>query len=110
MKYVLARADTLELHNDTLVLCDGTHRIYTALTLNLEKVHCLVIENVNIPLPGNINEWDNVNIIDNEVPVSENFINYRPEHLTGYTWIFNGEKVWVKQNYLPLPGLPTTTA
>lgn len=87
----------LELHNDKLVLCDGTHRVYEALIIGLEKIFCLLIKNVSNSLPGDINEWQNVKVLNEEVPVNENFINYRPENLTGYTWIFNNEKTWFEK-------------
>ena len=87
----------LEVHKKELVLCDGTHRVYKSLLLGLEKIYCLVVRNVNIPLPGEVNEWRNIKMLEKEVAVKDNFINFKAENLTGYTWIFNSEKAWLKQ-------------
>lgn len=87
----------IEMHNNKFVLCDGTHRVFMASQKGFKKIVCMLIENVIKPLPGDINEWKNVRIKNSEVPVNQNFINYHPEYLAGYTWIFNNEKVWFEK-------------
>lgn len=88
----------LELRSDEFVLCDGTHRVFSAMRDDIESVYCLVVRGVTIPLPGEIGSWDKVQILENQVPIEENFINYNPRYFTGYTSIFNNEKVWLKYN------------
>jgi len=88
----------VEVHNNHYVLCDGTHRVYQARKAGLKTIIVLAVKGTIIPLPGDVNDWQDVRELKEEVSVAENFINFKKEFLTGYTWIFNGEKCWMTKD------------
>jgi len=81
----------IEVHNDKYIVCDGMHRIFYAKMKKKQKIYCFIINNPSTEVPSDLNTLDNISIIENEVPIDENFINLKKDKLKGYTWIFNSE-------------------
>lgn len=84
----------LERRDNRFILCDGMHRVYTARQICKQTLKCLVIDNVDIPLPGRPLTWGSVQVNDVQLPVEQNFDEFRPEFLTWYTRTFNGMKAF----------------
>lgn len=84
----------IEYREGKLLLCDGMHRIFTMRKAGIQKVFCIIVYDSPLPLAGKINSWDNVSIEDRQLPVKENFIDYNPNGLTGYSKFCNSDFFW----------------
>lgn len=84
----------VEIRNDKLYLVDGMHRIYSLLKLNIREAYVLITSNCVLPLPGNIQSWEDVVIKDVQVPYQMNFDNFNKEGFTGYSKFCNSDLFW----------------
>lgn len=80
----------IEQRNGINVLCDGMHRIYSIIDNHEMNINVLIASNYELPLPGELNIWDNVKLVPKQLPAECNFINFRKEGLTRYSRFFNG--------------------
>ncbi|MCE5200761.1 MAG: hypothetical protein ABFD54_12960 [Armatimonadota bacterium] len=85
----------IERRQSQLVLCDGTHRVFSVRRRECEGIIAVAVDGVTVPLPGVVNQWGFVERQSVQKPASENFICFNPEGLTGYTKVFNGPNVWL---------------
>lgn len=91
--YRLVPPPIVEARKEGIVLCDGTHRIMTAKELCVNKVVVLFVENVYRPLAGDITSWNRITKTDLDYKTKDNFLNYCPEGMTGYSKFCNSEKM-----------------
>ena len=75
----------VEMRGDLCVLCDGTHRVYTAKQMGMKKIVVLAVRGTYKPLAGDITSWDRLRINDSNYRSSENFVNYNDKGMTGYS-------------------------
>jgi len=87
----------LEDRAEGLILCDGMHRVVLARRLGLGLLTVLVVKGATTPLPGETNAWENVQEAEEQKPVEENFVQFKPAGWTGYTKILNSAAVWCKR-------------
>lgn len=87
----------LEFRGEKYFLCDGAHRIFST-KKNISKVRVLVVNSATSVLPGEPTTWDEIVETANLYKTEENFINFNPSGLTGYSRISNSEKMWVQHN------------
>jgi len=86
----------VELRGKDKILCDGTHRLYALLNEKPEKIIVIFVEQPELVLPGQYNTWGNIAVQEIQLPSSANFIDFNRSGLTGYSKLFNGEKMWLK--------------
>ena len=75
----------IEIRRELCVLCDGTHRIFTAKRIGINRIVVMIVRGTYKPLAGDITSWDIIQINDNKYKISENFVNYNSEGMTGYS-------------------------
>lgn len=81
----------IEQRDGVNILCDGMHRVYSVIRDDLKNIKVLLVKNHTLPLPGELNSWENVCLMPEQLPVETNFINFKREGLTGYSKFFNDE-------------------
>lgn len=84
----------IEMRTGKYLLCDGMHRLFVMRENKIRKTEGIIIYDSPLPLAGKINTWDNVTIEDRQLPVKENFIDYNPNGLTGYSKFCNSSVFW----------------
>lgn len=84
----------LEIRDNKYLLCDGMHRIYAAKKAGIKNIFAFVVHNPKLPLAGAINDWGNVTLIDTQLPVEKNFIDFNRQGLTGYSKFCNSS-FWI---------------
>ena len=86
----------IEIRGNRKVLCDGTHRVFSARRLNIKKIHVMLIRNTVLPLAGDINIWENIKITQHQCKLEDNFINFNIEGFTGYSKFCNGKDMIIE--------------
>lgn len=86
----------LEIRDNKFLLCDGMHRIFAAKKAGIVDIYAFVVHNPQLPLAGRINNWDNVSLIDHQLPAEKNFIDFNRQGLTGYSKFCNSS-FWIQR-------------
>jgi len=76
----------VEIRSDQIVVCDGMHRVYQSLMTGLRSIDCIALSNLDCPLAGVPRPWMEVQVLETQIPVEDNFECFRPEFLSGYTF------------------------
>ncbi|MEP7103260.1 MAG: hypothetical protein ABI721_00950 [Candidatus Dojkabacteria bacterium] len=63
----------IEVHDGMFILLDGQNRLWLARNKGVESLHCIVITNVNTPMPVLPVEWDEVGVFKDKPAVSRRY-------------------------------------
>ena len=79
----------IEIRKEGNIVCDGMHRLFYCSQNNINSIWALCVENSPLPLAGEPMRWNDVQLIDYQSLMKDNFVNYNPLGLTGYSKFFN---------------------
>lgn len=82
----------VEYRDGLYFICDGMHRIYTAMQSGVTSLNVLLVRNPTLPLPGRPLTWADVKITKTNKNVSEVFVSYEENGYTGYSMHLNNSQ------------------
>ena len=77
----------IELHDNMFVIIDGLHRINYLRQIQVKSAIVMIVYGVNVPLPADILNWDEVQHTNEKLSRKEKFRNLKVEYFRPIDWI-----------------------
>ncbi len=81
----------VENHRNRFVLFDGTHRVWAARRIGMDKLTVVCITDIPLPLPATPIPWEQVCLREDHYTTEENLKDFDRSLFRPVTTIFNGE-------------------